>query len=227
METSTPSEAPWESGLRGARANLVPGLLLQAASVVLVLGYYRLAVVHDALSAVSRFRESWDVPFSVLSTGLFGGVLPFLYVHFRGKGSSAWGWGQGAVLSAFWAYKGLEVDVWYRLQAHMVGSGHDIRTIVIKVIFDQFGYCPLFAVPVTAAVYQAVDAGRGWKESLSGITKPGWYRHKVLPVLIANLGVWVPAVAIIYALPTLLQLPLQNIVLCFYTLVIAHQTQRG
>jgi hypothetical protein len=35
----------------------------------------------------------------------------------------------------------------------------------------------------------------------------------------------VPAVAIIYLLPTPLQLPLQNIVLCFYTLVVAHQVR--
>jgi hypothetical protein len=41
--------------------------------------------------------------------------------------------------------------------------------------------------------------------------------------LIANMAVWVPAVAVIYALPTPLQLPMQNMVLCFYTLIVAHQ----
>jgi hypothetical protein len=48
----------------------------------------------------------------------------------------------------------------------------------------------------------------------------------VLPTLIANFGVWVPAVAIIYALPTPLQLPLQNLVLCFFTLLLAHLNRR-
>jgi hypothetical protein len=42
--------------------------------------------------------------------------------------------------------------------------------------------------------------------------------------MVANMGVWLPAVIIIYALPTPLQLPLQNIVLCFYTLIVAYQT---
>jgi hypothetical protein len=54
-----------------------------------------------------------------------------------------------------------------------------------------------------------------------------WYRRKVLPVLISNLGVWVPTVCIIYALPTALQLPLQNLVLCFFTLLLAHVMPGG
>lgn len=54
----------------------------------------------------------------------------------------------------------------------------------------------------------------------------GWYARTVLPTLIANFGVWVPAVAIIYALPTPLQLPRQNLVLCFFTLLLAHLNRR-
>jgi hypothetical protein len=41
-------------------------------------------------------------------------------------------------------------------------------------------------------------------------------------MLISNLGVWVPTVCIIYALPSALQLPLFNLVLCFFTLLLAH-----
>jgi hypothetical protein len=41
-------------------------------------------------------------------------------------------------------------------------------------------------------------------------------------MLLSSLGVWLPAVAIIYTLPTPLQLPLQNVVLCFFTLLLAH-----
>jgi hypothetical protein len=44
--------------------------------------------------------------------------------------------------------------------------------------------------------------------------------------MIANFAVWVPAVAIIYALPTALQLPLQNLVLLFFTLLLAHLNRR-
>ena len=219
-------DAPWQSGIRGARANLLPAALLQVAAIALVLGYYRVPALHAALTGLLELRQRAGFAFGMATTGFFGGFLPFLYIHYSPRIGSAvprYGWRQGLWLTLFWTYKGLEVDVWYRLQAHMVGSGHDAVTVTIKVILDQFGYCPLFAVPVTTAVYQAVDAQENWRAVVEDVRAPGWYRRRVLPILISNIGVWVPAVAVIYCLPTPLQLPLQNIVLCFYTLIVAHQ----
>jgi hypothetical protein len=226
METPSMPGAPWRSGVRGARANLLPGAVLQAAAIALVLGYYRVPALHAALTGLVEFRQRAGFAFGIASTGFFGGFLPFLYIHYSPRvcgGVPRYSWTQGSCLTLFWAYKGLEVELWYRLQAHMVGSGHEPSTIVIKVILDQFVYCPAFAVPVTTAVYMAVDAKENWRAVIADLRAPGWYRRRVLPILISNVGVWVPAVAVIYCLPTPLQLPLQNIVLCFYTLIVAHQ----
>ncbi len=226
MTQSSTEHAPWRSGILGARANLVPGLALQVVALLLVAGYYYEPSVHGALDRLAEARLRAGFVFGVVSTGLCGGVFPFLYLHFSGLGSKAgprYSWSQGLALTLFWAYKGLEVDVWYRIQAHIVGAGHDPATIVIKVILDQFGYCPAFAVPITAAVYQWVESGFDGRSLGADVAAGRWYRRKVLPVLLSNLGVWIPAVAIIYALPTPLQLPLQNLILCFYTLVVAHQ----
>jgi hypothetical protein len=55
--------------------------------------------------------------------------------------------------------------------------------------------------------------------------KPDWYRRKSLSMLISNLGVWLPTVCIIYSLPSALQIPLFSIVLCFYTLLVAHMSR--
>jgi hypothetical protein len=227
MESPPPPEAPWRSGVRGARANIVPAVILQLAALAVVLGYYFEPPVHMLLSRLSEIRQAAGVGFGIISTGLFGGFLPFLYIRFgrRGHGDPQYGWIQGLMLTAFWAYKGIEIGLWYRLQAHGVGNGHGVATIALKVFLDQFVYCPLFAVPVTTLVYQAVQAWPDWTGTRADLRAPGWYRRQALPVLIANMGVWVPAVALIYALPTPLQLPMQNIVLCFYTLIIAHQTR--
>jgi hypothetical protein len=226
MELSLQRNAPWQSGLRGARANILPGVILQLMAVVLGLGYYYLPAVHGALTRLLEIRKTAGFSFGILSTALFGGILPFLYIRFSGrtrKGNLSYSWLQGTALTLFWAYKGFEVDLWYRIQARMFGSGHEPMTIIVKVICDQFVYCPILAVPVTTAVYQAVDAHGNWNGLMKDFRAQGWYRRRVLPILISNVGVWVPAVAVIYCLPTPLQLPLQNIVLCFYTLVVAHQ----
>jgi hypothetical protein len=225
-----PTPAPWQSGLQGARANIVPGLILQLIAVAIAVGYYWVPTIHAALSRLELMHQSFGLWFSVVSTGICGGMVPFVYLHYAKRdrfGKPRYNWWQGLGLTFFWAYKGIEVDLWYRLQAHMFGNGHNLATIATKVVMDQFVYCPLFAVPVTAAVYQLVDSGYNRRSLLDDVCRPRWYLRKVLPVLISNLGVWVPAVVVIYILPTALQLPLQNLILCFYTLIVAHQTRYG
>ena len=81
-------------------------------------------------------------------------------------------------------------------------------------------------MPVSAIVYAWAESRCNTPALIADIRAPGWYVRRVLPMLISNLGVWVPAVCIIYALPTPLQLPLQNVVLCFFTLLMAHIARR-
>jgi hypothetical protein len=228
MKAAAPLEAPWRSGVAAARANVKPALFLQAVALALVLGYYRVPRVHAALGAVAAFRGQVGLPFAMVSTAFFAGVLPFPYLHYAVRdrdGRPHYTWGQGFGLVVFWAYKGIEVGLWYALQARVFGTGHDVGTIAVKTFMDQFVYCPILAVPLTALVYHWVDSGYDGRALVADLRTPRWYRRRTLPVLIGNLGVWLPAVAIVYALPTPLQLPLQNIVLCFYTLIVAHQTK--
>jgi hypothetical protein len=218
---STP-EAPWHAGLRGARANVLPGLALQIAALALVIAYYRHPGTHAAVHALADLHDRAGFTFSIISTGLFGGVIPLLYLKAYRATRSRFTWAGGTVLIAFWSYKGFEVDLWYRLLAHFVGEKPDFTTIAIKTILDQFVYCPIFAVPVTVLIYSWVETSFSMRPIFADIRAGRWYQRRVLPVLISNLGVWVPAVCIIYALPTALQLPLQNLVLCFFTLLLAH-----
>jgi hypothetical protein len=226
VDTLLPPEAPWRSGLRAARANLLPGVVLQVAALALVLGYYFVPRVRESVAGLAALHQRAGVGFAIVSTAVFGGILPFLFLRLSadGRGSRYDGM-QGLALTLFWAYKGLEVDLWYRLQAFTVGSGHTPGIIVLKVFLDQFVYCPIWAVPLTTLVYAWVESHFAGRAVAADVRSGGWYRRRVLPLLIGNIGVWVPAVAIIYLLPTPLQLPLQNIVLCFYTLVVAHQVR--
>lgn len=225
--SSMPSspEAPWRAGWRGARANFWPGLALQAVALTLVVAYYRHDATRAAMERLAAFRAETGVAFAMISTGLFGGLIPLLWLKSRPRTLARHTWREGAALTAFWTYKGWEIDLLYRLLARTVGETPDLPTIIVKMAFDQFVYCPLFAVPVTVLVYAwagSFDGRAVWADVRAG----GWYRRRVLPVLISNLGVWVPTVAIIYALPTPLQLPLQNLVLCFFTLLLAHVMAR-
>lgn len=227
MSTDHSAEAPWRAGLRGVRSTVVPGLFLQAAALTLVLAYHHHEPTRSWLVRLAEFRESAGTIFAIVSTGMVGGVIPLLYLRSREATRSRYSWSQGAGLILFWAYKGAEVEWLYRFLAWWIGERVEMRTIATKTFIDQFLYCPLFAVPVTVLVYAWIDARFRLTPVAQDWQAAAWYRRRVLPLLIPNMAVWIPAVAIIYALPTALQLPLQNVVLCFYTLLLAHVTQEA
>jgi hypothetical protein len=219
-------QASFQAGVRGARANLVPGLALQAFALVLVIAYYQLPSVQAALARLTEFRLRTGFAYGIVATAFFGGLLPFLYLRLQAATRSRYTVAQGIGLTLFWAYKGLEIDLFYRFLAWAVGEGTDVRTIITKTIIDQGIYCPAFAVPVTAVVYSWIEHHYRAGDVATQLRPPRWYAREVLPILVSNAVVWIPAVAIIYVMPTPLQLPLQNIVLCFFTLLLAHLTRR-
>ncbi len=224
--TSTPEEAPWIAGLRSARANLAPGLVLQAFGLAVVLGYYFHEPTRLWFTRLADLRNDTGVLFGIVSTGLFGGLIPLLYLKAAPTTRSQVSWKQGFALTGFWAYKGFEIGLWYTFMAWSIGESPDVRTIAVKSAIDQFVYCPLWAIPTTALFYLWSKTGFDSGFVMNDLRAPRWYLRRVLPLLFANLGVWLPLVCIIYALPTPLQLPLQNIVLCFFTLMLAHMSHR-
>ena len=220
------SASPLRASLLAARANLVPGLVLQAFAAALVAAYFFHAPSRAALERLAAFRTEIGLPFALVSTAIFGALIPFAVLCLSEATRRRYGFSQMTALVAFWAYKGFEVSAFYALQARVFGEGKTFATIAIKTFVDQFVYCPLLAAPCTWIVYAWVEHGFASAPLAAEWRQPGWYARCVLPLLVATWGVWVPAVAIIYLLPTALQLPLQNVVLCFFTLLVIFMTRR-
>lgn len=221
------SEAPWVAGLRSAKANLVPGIVLQAFALSLVLAYYFHAPTRAWCEKLTVIRQEQGFLFSIVSTAFFGGVLPGLYLKLVPATRFRYDYRQLAFLVGVWAYRGFEVDLFYSLLAKCVGSAATPGTVITKMFIDQFIYSPLIAVPVTYFVYSWCDSHFNTRALIADVRSQHWYRRRVLPMLISNLGVWLPSVAIIYSLPSPLQLPLFDLVLCFFTLLLAHLTRKS
>ncbi len=214
-------EPVWLVGLRGARANLVPGLALQVFAVALVAAYYRWPAAEAALREATAWRERFGVLWPMGITTLFGGVIPFLYLRAQRATRAAHPWRDLWFFAGYWAYRGWEIDLLYRVLARVVGTGHDVGTLAAKVALDQFVYCILIAVPVMVLSFGWRAEGYSWRR-LHGRMRGRFWRREVLPLYLANCAVWIPAVTAVYALPLPLQLPLCNVVLCFYTLLVSH-----
>jgi hypothetical protein len=225
MSRPPPSNHPLAIGWRAARANAAPGLVILGFALAVLAGYHRWPAFHDTLEVVRGWKLRFGFAFSAVSTACFGGLLPLFFRLIPASTRHDPQWRHLPFLLLFWALKGVEVDLLYRLQAMAFGTGTSPGVVTAKVIVDQFIYVPVWAVPTMVLAYSWKDAGYRWaavRESL----RPGFFRDRCLPLLVANWGVWIPAVAVIYNLPLALQVPLQNLILCLFVLMVMILTRR-
>ena len=212
--------ALWQRSVAGFRTNLIPGIVLWVVGLGVALAYYNLDSAKGFFDQVIAVKQTHGFLYSFLATGLFGGLIPFLYLWATGRIPKGMVAGYGVFFVFFWAVRGTEVDAFYRLQSILFGDGLDWITIVTKVFVDQFVYCVFWAAPVTAVFYGWKDCGFSW--SLLRETST-WrsFLFEVARLLLSTWLVWVPATAIIYSLPPALQVPLFSLTLCFFVLLVS------
>jgi hypothetical protein len=211
-------ESPWLIGVRAARANLLPGLVLQLTMLGIVLAYFYHEPTRLRLNVLAHCKETWGFPFSALLSICAGAILPevFEVVFFQNGRLRKANLANLLFTVPFWGCMGVCVDGLYRMQAHWFGTDRTAATLIKKVAVDQFLYSAFFSAPVSLAAYDWHQRGR----SLRRLLTLQFWRRDLPPTVIANWGVWIPLVAIIYSLPPLLQVPLSSLALTFWVLIL-------
>ncbi|MDF1658293.1 MAG: hypothetical protein P1U58_11825 [Verrucomicrobiales bacterium] len=222
MPKSQPSyfRTLWLASLSGVRVNFVPGIALWVIGILVVAVYYGVPDSAGVFDRIIDLKERYGYAFSAVSTATFGGLIPFicLLCSKRVPHGAALSWGLFFLI--YWTVRGVEVDALYRAQALLFGDNAEWQTILTKVVVDQFVYCPIWSAPITAISYGWKDAGFSWKAYRPQLNRD-FFLFQVPSVLLSIWIVWIPATAIIYALPLELQIPLFNLVLCFFVLLIS------
>ncbi len=93
-----------------------------------------------------------------------------------------------------------------------------VAVVLAKVAADMGVFTPLIASPANALSHLWKDLDFSCCALCSRLGR-GWYRRIVLPNLIPNFLIWVPGVAFVYAMPAPLQLPMSNLIGCFWSLM--------
>lgn len=200
------------------RANLVPGIGLWTLGLMVIAGYYGAPSLRPAYDTVAAIKSSGGVWFSLVSTGFFGGLLPFLLLLALGRVPRGVGWSWFWFFTLQFAWRGFEVDRLYTFQSWAFGDGPEPWRVATKVVVDQFGYTLLWAVPTGVLVFAWKHTGFRWAGVVETLRDRFW-THRLPVALASTWMVWIPAVSIVYSLPLPLQVPLFNLVLCFYVLV--------
>lgn len=202
------------------RSNLRPALVLQAFALAIVCGYFWSTGVREALDVVGALKVRYGYAYSAVATSIFGGLIPYLVLSLAGRIPRERRYAELAFYVLLWFQKGIEVDALYSAQARWFGEGANATTIAIKTAVDQFGYVPLWAAPSQVVLFTWKDAGFTLAGSRAAFQRQSLL-ERVLVVMFSTWVVWIPAVAIVYSLPSALQLPLFNLVLCFWCLLMS------
>lgn len=220
-------EAPWAAGLRAARANVVPGLMVQGVMLGLLLAYYFHPQTTELLNQLAAVKERWGYGYSALSAIVAGAMIPeLLRVAFFQQGKLRRENAANLLFTIpFWCLMGVVVDGFYRMQADWFGTEVIFPVVLKKVLVDQLCYNPLFAAPVTAILYDWKNRGYG-RRGLRAFFTTTYYRNVVVPTLVANWGVWIPVVSILYSLPLPLQIPLFGLALSMWVMLYTWMSER-
>lgn len=208
------------------RANRLPCLVLNLLVLALVGSYYALPEAAALWQAVGDFKLRWSFGFSLVSTVFAAALLPTLVQGWMGRLPARGRLKRLALLSLFWGWRGMEIDLFYQVQGWLFGHGHDLRTLLLKVAVDQFIMSPLWFVPTVLIALRWVEFDGSWQRTRASLDREFW-RRTCPTVMVANWLVWIPALALIYSLPAALQFPLFSGVMCFFILILTLLARRG
>ena len=200
------------------RRNRIPCLFVNIGVVLLVSSYYLVPQVADAWTAVGAFKTHWGFWFSAISGGLSAALLPYFAQRLMGTLPAHGNMKRLIILLFFWAYRAVEVDVFYQFQSWLFGSGGDLKTRVCKVAMDQFVYSVFWAAPNCVLMLRWLDLDCSWARTKASLDRQFW--TQTFPaVIFTNWLVWIPVVSLVYGLPVPLQFPLFTVVMAFFVLV--------
>ena len=81
MTSKQSSSARLISNIKSAiRANLLPGLCLQLFALTIGLSYFYWPVSQPIFQFFADLKAEYGVVYAAISTALFGGLLPFIYM---------------------------------------------------------------------------------------------------------------------------------------------------
>ncbi|NCY20407.1 hypothetical protein EBX31_00435 [bacterium] len=183
-------------------------LFFQAVAIALYFSYHHLPMVQAYCDAFAAWKKTGGISLSALLTAMAGTLLPEFVRTLVGPDRS-WNWDRLRRLGwnfLFFAFTGLQVDLFYLLQASLFGVGASYQVVLPKIALDFFGFVPWVALPISVSYFLWLELGWSWHRILRAWN---WrlYRDRVLPLVIPDFVYWGPILFILYGLPLSLQVP--------------------
>jgi hypothetical protein len=225
MTSKPSSSARLISNIKSAiGANLLPGLCLQLFALTIGLSYFYWPASQPTFQFFADLKAEYGVVYAAISTALFGGLLPFIYMYLSGK-IRFLPIQQLIFYVLIWALLGSVINAFYNFQVVLFGDGNDWLTIVKKTAFDQFVFSTFLTGPFIALAFLWKDQQFNWQKAKMQFAD--LIKVQIPTTVVTTWIIWIPAVSLIYMMSSNLQIPLFNLVLCFFVLILAIVNEDG
>lgn len=206
--------------------NWIPAVGIWVMGALIVYGFYQGGIVRTVTDEIMRLRGRFGLIYPISSMVVFGALLPSLTQIALRPADRRMALRRLPWLIPFWAYKGVEVEIFYSLQAVVWGDSPSFFTVAAKVATDQFIYNPILGA-ISLILYLRWVARRiGEIPAETKILTKGWYQQLVVPLLVATWALWIPAVTFVYMMPTALQLPMANLILWLWSMMLVFMAKQ-
>lgn len=200
-----------------ARINLIPGLILQTIAASLLAAYYLSPSARPVFEWFATQKQTFGYGYSAIATAISGGLVPFLYLWLNGRIKT------NVVKTLlfyvlYWGFFGVQIDAFYHIQNALFGEANNLATIAAKVAVDQLVLTPFWTVPQTTIAYLWKKLGFSL-DALRPQLGQRLFLHDIPGLIVPAWLVWLPAITIVYSLPTLMQIPMFALVQCFWSLL--------
>jgi hypothetical protein len=196
--------APSLHALRRVR---VPFVLLLLCGLAFVVSYYHVPAVARVCESIAALKSRYGYGFSAVGGLCAGVIVPELFKRLTLRGHRLLPrLGEIVMDAPYFIFMAVLVDGLYRGLGVIFGTQVDVQTVVIKTLIDQFLFTPSLGVGIAATYFPLRKCGWDFRQIFAGFG-PNWYVRTVMPILLPAWVFWIPAVALTYSLPPLLQMP--------------------
>jgi len=185
----------------------VPFVMVLVCGLGFVVSYYHVPAVTRACESIAAVKQQFGYAFSAVGGLVAGVVVPEMFKRLTLREHRlSHRLGELAMDSIYFIFMAVLVDGFYRILSAVFGSHADVQTVLMKTMIDQFIFTPTLGTGIAAVYFPLRKCGWNFRSVFRGIG-PRWYVRTVLPVLLPAWVFWLPAVALTYSLPGLLQMP--------------------
>lgn len=147
------------TGLQSVRERRHAIVALWGAAAFVIVSYYHVPCMPGLLEPIGSWQRAngWRASFILCAT--FCGFIPYMVYLIRRESKMRSPFVMASALAVWCGVSGIACGWFFALQGRWFGNGHDVLTVMTKVVVDQLCWSVLVIVPANSFFYAVLSGG--------------------------------------------------------------------